>query len=33
MTAFSIRVVMVCLPTLASVGIVDRFQLLQDHFS
>jgi len=33
MTTFSVRAVIVYLPTPASVGVVDRFQLLRDFFS
>jgi len=33
MTAFGIRVVVVCLPTLAPIGVADRFRSLRDLFS
>jgi hypothetical protein len=33
MTAFSVRAVMVYLPTLAPISIADRLRLLRDLFS
>jgi len=31
-TAFSIRVVVTCLPTLAPIGVANEFQLLRSRF-